>query len=133
MMRSKNQVESIPSFEARPDGKPPGPDWRYAVHFRQSGPGVLPSVPPQLERCAIGGSRVLDYARSMNANLRKLPIDERIRLVEDLWDSIAADQSALPLTADQRTELDRRLDAYQADGNLGRPAADVIAEIRKKL
>lgn len=69
----------------------------------------------------------------MNANLRKLPVDERIRLVEDLWDSIAADQSALPLTPDQRAELDRRLDAYEADGNPGRPAADVIAEIRKKL
>jgi putative addiction module component (TIGR02574 family) len=69
----------------------------------------------------------------MNANLRKLPVDERIRLVEDLWDSIAADQSALPLTADQRIELDRRLDAYEADGNAGRPAADIIAEIRKKL
>lgn len=69
----------------------------------------------------------------MNSNLRKLPIDERIRLVEDLWDSIAADQSALPLTPDQRAELDRRFDAYEADGNPGRPAADVIAEIRKKL
>ncbi len=69
----------------------------------------------------------------MNANLRKLPVDERIRLVEDLWDSIAADQSALPLTPDQRAELDRRFDAYEADGNPGRPAADVIAEIRKKL
>jgi putative addiction module component (TIGR02574 family) len=69
----------------------------------------------------------------MNANLRQLPIDERIRLVEDLWDSIAADQSALPLTSDQRTELDHRLDAYEADGNRGRPVADIIAEIRKKL
>ena len=39
-----------PSFEARPNGKPPGPAWRYAVHFRQPGPGVLPLVPPQLER-----------------------------------------------------------------------------------
>ncbi len=28
----------------------------------------------------------------------KLPIDQRIQLVEDLWDSIAADQNALPLT-----------------------------------
>jgi putative addiction module component (TIGR02574 family) len=83
--------------------------------------------------CAIGTNRDLEYARPMNANLRKLPIDERIRLVEDLWDSIAADQSALLLTADQRTELDRRLDAYQADGNPGRPAADVIAEIRKRI
>jgi putative addiction module component (TIGR02574 family) len=69
----------------------------------------------------------------MNANLRKLPLNERIRLVEDLWDSIASDQNALLLSQDQRSELDRRLDAYEADGNSGRPAADVIAEIRKKL
>jgi putative addiction module component (TIGR02574 family) len=69
----------------------------------------------------------------MNANLRKLPLEERIRLVEDLWDSIASDQSALPLTPEQRNELDRRLDAYEADGDPGRPAEDVIAEIRKRL
>ena len=41
-----------PSLEARPNGRPPGPVWRYAVHFRQPGPGGLPSVPPQLERLA---------------------------------------------------------------------------------
>jgi putative addiction module component (TIGR02574 family) len=69
----------------------------------------------------------------MNANLRKLPLDERIRLVEDLWDSIAADQRLLPLTPEQRAELDRRLDAYESDRNPGRPAEDVIAGIRKRL
>ncbi len=69
----------------------------------------------------------------MNANFRNLPLDERIRLVEDLWDSIASDQSALPLTPAQQAELDRRIDAYEADGQLGRSAEDVIAEIRKKL
>jgi putative addiction module component (TIGR02574 family) len=69
----------------------------------------------------------------MNANLCKLPLDERIRLVEDLWDSIAADQRALPLTNEQRAELDRRLDAYEADRETGRPVADVIADIRKRL
>lgn len=69
----------------------------------------------------------------MNAKLRKLPLSERLRLVEDLWDSIAADQNALPLTAAQQAELDRRLDAYEADKYAGRPAGDVIAEIRKKL
>ena len=51
----------------------------------------------------------------MNPTLRDLPVDERIRLVEELWDSIAADQEALPLTDEQRAELDRRLDAYEAD------------------
>lgn len=69
----------------------------------------------------------------MNANLRNLPLDERIRLVEDLWDSIASDQNALPLTSEQQAELDRRLDAYEADGDPGRPAEDVIADIRKRL
>jgi hypothetical protein len=33
--------------------------------------------------------------------------DERSRLVEDLWDSIASDQNASPLTTEQRTQLDR--------------------------
>ena len=69
----------------------------------------------------------------MIANLRTLPIVERIRLVEDLWDSIAADQVALPITDQQRAELDRRLDAYESDGIKGRVANEVIADIRKRL
>ena len=69
----------------------------------------------------------------MNAKLSKLPIDERIRLVEELWDSIASDQKALPLTDEQKAELDRRLDAYEADGNRGRLAAESITDIRRKL
>lgn len=69
----------------------------------------------------------------MNTKLSKLPIDERIKLVQELWDSIAADQNALPLTDEQKTELDRRLDAYETDGYRGRLAAESIAEIRHKL
>jgi putative addiction module component (TIGR02574 family) len=37
----------------------------------------------------------------MNPKLRQLPLEERIKLVEDLWDSTAADRQALPLTAEQ--------------------------------
>ena len=69
----------------------------------------------------------------MIANLRTLPIVERIRLVEDLWDSIATDQVALPMTDEQRAELDRRLDAYESDGIKGRAASEVISDIRKRL
>lgn len=69
----------------------------------------------------------------MNSNLRQLPVDERIRLVEDLWDSIAIDQAAIPLTSEQIAELDRRLDAYQADGDPGRLAGEVISELRNRL
>lgn len=69
----------------------------------------------------------------MNTALRELPIEQRIQLVEDLWDSIAADQSAVPFTEWQHAELDRRLNAYEVDGEMGRPAEVVLASIRKRL
>jgi putative addiction module component (TIGR02574 family) len=70
---------------------------------------------------------------TINTKLRELPIDERIKLVEELWDSIASDQKVLPLTDEQKAELDRRLDAYEADGNRGRLATESITDIRRKL
>jgi putative addiction module component (TIGR02574 family) len=69
----------------------------------------------------------------MNATLKNLPIAERIQLVEDLWDSIAHDQSALPVTAEQTAELDRRLDRYEADPDSGRNADEILREIRSRL
>ncbi len=34
-----------PSLKRSANGMPPGPVWRYTIHFRQPGPGVLPSSP----------------------------------------------------------------------------------------
>ncbi len=67
------------------------------------------------------------------ATLRQLPVEQRMHLVEELWDSIAADQVALPLTNEQRVELDRRLDAYELDGKAGRLATVALDDIRKRL
>lgn len=69
----------------------------------------------------------------MTTKLTELPIDERIRLVEDLWDSIALDQNSLPLIEEQKAELDRRLNAYEVDKNQGRLAEEAILEIRHNL
>ncbi len=43
----------------------------------------------------------------------KLSVAERIELVEDIWDSIAATPDSLPVTDAQRRELDRRLADYR--------------------
>jgi putative addiction module component (TIGR02574 family) len=52
----------------------------------------------------------------MSANLvdaaRRLPLEERIELIEALWESIAQDGYEPPLTLEQASELDRRLDAH---------------------
>lgn len=69
----------------------------------------------------------------MNTKPQQLPVEERIKLVEDLWDSIAANQQALRLTPAQKAELDLRLDAYEIDKNRGRMATDAVADIRRKL
>ena len=69
----------------------------------------------------------------MIASLNILPIDEKIQLVEDLWDSIAEEKSVLPITKEQKNELNFRLEAYALDGNKGREAEIVFADIRSKL
>lgn len=69
----------------------------------------------------------------MNTKLKNLPVDERIKLVEELWDSIASDQKVLSLTDEQKAELDKRLDTYEVDRNPGRIATESITEIRRKL
>lgn len=69
----------------------------------------------------------------MNSKLQMPPFDERIRLVEDLWDSIASDQQVLALTTEQKAELDRRLDAYELDKNRGKLATDVVSRVRRRL
>ena len=69
----------------------------------------------------------------MSTHLNALPIRERILLVEAIWDSIAADQAVLPFTPEQREELNRRLDAYEADQAKGQEAGELIAGIKKRL
>ena len=65
--------------------------------------------------------------------IRDLSVEERIRLVEDIWDSIAEDRGALPLTDAQREELDRRLEAYRGTKDPGEDAVEVIERIRAAL
>ena len=69
----------------------------------------------------------------MISNLNTLPIDQRIQLVEDLWDSIAQENIAIPITQDQKNELDLRLKAYSLDEKKGKDAKLVFANIRNKL
>lgn len=66
------------------------------------------------------------------AELRSLPVVERIQLVEDLWDSIAEDSAALRLTEEQRGELDRRLDDFETTPTAGVPWDQVRSSLQRK-
>ena len=69
----------------------------------------------------------------MTIRLSELNTEAKIRLVEDLWDSISEDQGKLELSPAHKAVLDRRLQRFELDGNHGQPAAERIAEIRKRL
>jgi putative addiction module component (TIGR02574 family) len=44
------------------------------------------------------------------AELRELTAEQRLELLEAVWDTLAADPDSLPLSTEHRRELDRRLD-----------------------
>ena len=69
----------------------------------------------------------------MKMKIDKLTVEERLQLVEDIWDSIAAEQGRLPLTTKQRQQLDLRLEAYRLDKNPGAPGFEAIERIRNRL
>ncbi len=65
------------------------------------------------------------------AEILELPVAERVRLVEAIWDSISGLPESLPLTEWQRDELDRRLADYQANPRAGSTLEEAFARIRK--
>jgi len=46
--------------------------------------------------------------------IAKLNLTEKLLLVEDVWDSIAIDNSELPMPEWQKRELDKRYKEYKA-------------------
>ena len=58
-------------------------------------------------------SRILARVNRV-VDLDQLSANERLELVQDLWDQIAAEPEQVPVTAAQRHELDRRLAEHAA-------------------
>ena len=69
--------------------------------------------------------------RELAPFLFDLPIDVRLQLVEELWDSIAED-ALPPLSEEIRQELDRRHEAYLANPDAVIPWEDVRRRLRDK-
>ena len=65
------------------------------------------------------------------AEILRLPVAERIRLVETIWDSIAEVPETVELSDAHRAELDHRLAAYEKDPSLGSPWPEVRSRISR--
>jgi len=65
------------------------------------------------------------------SELNKFSTAEKILIVEELWNSIAADQESFELTEQQRHELDRRVTDYYSSPDEGYSWDDVKSRIKK--
>ena|SRR5215211_5528027 len=59
------------------------------------------------------------------SEILNLSVAERIQLVGDVWDGIAAEAGELPLTEEERQGMDRRLADVHANPGVRRPSAEV--------
>ena len=66
------------------------------------------------------------------AEILKLPVEERMRLVELIWESLAADPSALPLSDAHRAVLDERLAEHERNPDDVATRDEILAEARRR-
>ena len=66
-------------------------------------------------------------------DIAALSLEERLQLLEELWDSLCETPETLPLTDAQREELDRRIDDLKREGPTGIPWEEVLTRIRSRI
>ncbi len=73
----------------------------------------------------------------LEAAALNLPIQERIRLAQELWESILPEAEAepdlLPLTEEQIREIERRLADHERDPSSAIPWEEARARLRSRL
>ena len=66
-------------------------------------------------------------------DINRLNTEERLELIEDLWESLISDPSSIPVTDAQKQMLDQRLAELDSRDVAGIPWEEVKAQIQKKL
>jgi putative addiction module component (TIGR02574 family) len=90
-----------------------------------------PDIPWRWCRCR-QRDKVLAMTNSDIAELLRLPIEERLRLVEMIWDSIAADPAGLPLGDAQCAVIDERLAEHARNPDDVLTRDEVLREARRR-
>lgn len=61
------------------------------------------------------------------------PIDDRLRLVQDLWDRLAGEGPEPEITEEMKAELDRRIEELDRDPGAGIPWEEVKARAFERI
>jgi len=64
--------------------------------------------------------------------ISRLSTPEKILLVEDIWDSISADESSIPVPESHKAELDKRYKQFQSAPGALLSLADLSTRVEKR-
>ncbi len=73
----------------------------------------------------------MDITATLN-EIAALSVEERIRLVQAIWDSIAAEQAYPELTEVQKRELDYRIEDYEKNPDNVLTWEDIKASVKRQ-
>lgn len=62
--------------------------------------------------------------------IRKLSVEERLKLMAAIWDSLAEDEADLSVAKEALAEMERRLDELEAGPNQGVPYTEMLGRLR---
>ncbi|MFL6195130.1 MAG: addiction module protein [Thermoanaerobaculia bacterium] len=66
-------------------------------------------------------------------DILRLPIAERLELATAIWESIVSEPESLPLTEEQRREIQRRSEAHRQNPREAIPLEEAVERIRRSL
>src|SRR5581483_1087556 len=93
----------------------------------------LTSGHSQARQNRLGANHVMRYRLGMSLNempeIQQLTKEEKLQLVEDLWDAIAATPDDFPVSDQEKKLLDQRLEAHLASPE----AALTLDEFKNRL
>lgn len=118
--RTTQNVEAR-SSRARPQGAvSPGAD------LREPRTGIFVSL-------ALAGNddKLSCMSETDVAEILKLPVEERLRLVELIWESLSATPAEVPLSDAHRDAIDEELADYKRDPNDTLTLEQILAEVRR--
>ena len=69
---------------------------------------------------------------TVRKEIQSLSVADRLQLLEEIWDSLAATPEAIPVTDTQRKELGRRRRAHARNPSAAKSWAEVRAKLRRR-
>lgn len=70
--------------------------------------------------------------RNLIPDLKQLSVEERLALIEVVWESLEEEAADVPVPEWQKSLIDERLDALDAGTSIGAPLKEVMDQLRSR-